>query len=539
MSAVAAAALMRPSRLGAQSVPRETLYNGIVLPSPWPPLRRELSADPHPPPYLLSPPLSINIDVGRQLFVDDFLIEESSLFRQFHAATYHPASPVLSPEHEWERQDPHSRLTGNPPNHAAMPFSDGVFYDPRDRVFKMWYMAGYQHQTALAVSTDGLKWDRPAHGVVRGTNIVSTAPRDSSTVWLDLESPPPARFKMAAYDLDLKALRLYTSADGIGWSPAGRSGPCGDRSTFFRNAFRDVWVYSLREDGSNAQRSRRYFETRDFGAAAWPAGGPPRWVGADSADRARPEMPTIPRQLYNLDAIAYESVLLGLFTVFRGELREREKPNDICVAFSRDGFHWSREWRDPFIPVSERPGDWNWANVQSAGGVCAVVNDRLFFYVSGRQGVPGTQLPGVCSTGLATLRRDGFASVTDRWPGGAARQTGLRPGLTTRPLHFSGGHLFVNANVRGELRVEVLDGEGRGIAGFSADRCVPVRGDSTKAPVKWTGATLTGLAGRPIRFRFLVSDAELFAFWVSRSERGESRGYIGAGGPGFASQRDA
>jgi len=33
------------------------------------------------------------------------------------------------------------------------------------------------------------------------------------------------------------------------------------------------------------------------------------------------------------------------------------------------------------------------------------------FYVSGRQGVPGTSLPGICSTGLAKLRRDGFASM--------------------------------------------------------------------------------------------------------------------------------
>lgn len=537
MATVAAAALMRP-RVGAQQVPREILYNGIVLPSPWPPQRRELSADPHPPPYLLSPPPSINIDVGRQLFVDDFLIEESSLFRQFHPATYHPASPVLSPERDWERQDPHSRLTGNPPNYAAMPFSDGVFYDPRERVFKMWYMAGYQHRTALALSPDGVKWQRPQLPVVPGTNIVSTAPRDSSTVWLDLDSPAGQRFKMAAFDITVNRLRLYHSPDGIRWTAAGISGRSGDRSTFFRNPFRNVWVYSLRAHHTAMQRSRDYFETRDFSAASWEADAPVRWVGADRADRARPEMTAIPRELYNLDAVAYESVMLGLFTIFRGERPDREKPNDLCVAFSRDGFHWSREGREPFIAVSERQGDWNWANVQSAGGVCTIVNDRLYFYVSGRQGVPGTQLPGVCSTGLATLRRDGFASVTDAWPGGAARQTGLRPGLTTRPLHFSGGHLFVNADVRGELRVEVLDRAGRAIAGFTADRCAPVRGDSTKAPVTWTGASLASVAGQPVRFRFLVSDAHVFAFWVSRSERGESNGYLAAGGPGFASNRD-
>ena len=29
--------------------------------------------------------------------------------------------------------------------------------------------------------------------------------------------------------------------------------------------------------------------------------------------------------------------------------------------------------RTPFVPCSERRGDWNWGNVQSAGGVCLVV----------------------------------------------------------------------------------------------------------------------------------------------------------------------
>jgi hypothetical protein len=540
ITTAAAAALTIPAHLRAQPDAPRTLYNGIVLPAQWPPRRHELSDDPSPPPYLLAPPDPIDIDVGRQLFVDDFLIAESSLYRQFHAAVYHSGNPILAPEREWERQDPHSMLTGNPPNAAAMPFSDGVFFDPRDRLFKMWYMAGYQYQTALATSTDGLRWDRPALGVVRGTNIVSTAPRDSSTVWLDLETAQPhQRFKMAAYDLRLKALRLYASPDGIHWSSLGVTGPCADRSTFFRNPYRDRWVYSLRDDAGGMRRSRRYFETPEFGRASWQEGEPLVWIGADRADRARPELAGSARQLYNLDAVGYESVLLGLFTMFRGEARDREKPNDLCVAFSRDGFHWSRDARDPFIPVSETPGDWNWANVQSAGGVCTVVGDRLHFYVSGRRGVPGTQLPGECSTGLATLRRDGFASVTDVWPAGRPRQIGLRPGLTTRPLRFTGRHLFVNADVKGELRVEVLDRTGRAIEAFSAERCTPVRSDSVRARIGWTGgASLATLAGQPVRFRFVIANGELFSFWVSRSETGESRGYVGAGGPAFASHRD-
>jgi len=47
---------------------------------------------------------------------------------------------------------------------------------------------------------------------------------------------------------------------------------------------------------------------------------------------------------------------------------DRAKPNEVCVGFSRDGFHWHRPDREAFIPVSENYGDWNWGNVQSAGG---------------------------------------------------------------------------------------------------------------------------------------------------------------------------
>jgi len=55
--------------------PEEVLYNGIVLPSEWPPrITDPKSRSPREVPYLEHPPRVINIDVGRQLFVDDFLI---------------------------------------------------------------------------------------------------------------------------------------------------------------------------------------------------------------------------------------------------------------------------------------------------------------------------------------------------------------------------------------------------------------------------------------------------------------------------------
>ena len=56
-----------------------------------------------------------------------------------------------------------------------MVFSDGVFFDPNDRTFKLWYMAGYGRFTCLATSADGIKWEKPVLDVRRGTNIVHTA----------------------------------------------------------------------------------------------------------------------------------------------------------------------------------------------------------------------------------------------------------------------------------------------------------------------------------------------------------------------------
>ena len=77
------------------------LYNGIVLSEDWPPRRtREglLAFEPMRVPYLENPPEVIPIDLGRQLFVDDFLIENTTLRRTFHRPEYWAGNPILKPE---------------------------------------------------------------------------------------------------------------------------------------------------------------------------------------------------------------------------------------------------------------------------------------------------------------------------------------------------------------------------------------------------------------------------------------------------------
>jgi hypothetical protein len=538
----ALASSLRPRDIfaAARDAAGTTIYNGITLTDPWPPRLRSLPALPVTPSYLIDPPAVIPIDLGRQLFVDDFLIEQTSLVRTFHPAEYHPANPIVRPTTKWEIRDPYADRTNTHPNPAAMPFSDGIFFDPKDGVFKMWYMGGYKENMCYATSTDGVHWDKPALDIVAGTNIVRAGDRDSATVWIDQRAADPAeRYKMASWH-DYY-LEQFISADGIHWKQIARSGYAGDRTTFFYNPFRDVWVFSLRSDQHAVTRYRLYWETPDFlGGTKWKKTDPVQWVGADKADPKRPEYNVAP-ELYNLDCVAYESILLGLFTMFRGERMVREKPNDVCVGYSRDGFHWARPDRQPILPVSEQAGDWNYANVQSAGGGCLVVGDKLYFYVSGRQGVPGTTDPGVCSTGLATLRRDGFVSMDHPGHARIERVTSLPPGtLITRPVRFTGKYLFVNVSApAGELRVELLDTDGKTIAPYTSATCVPVRGDSTCARVTWSSASdLAALANRPVRFSFQMTNGALYAFWVSPDATGASHGYVAAGGPGFTGPTD-
>jgi hypothetical protein len=539
----AAGAILAPFGSGLSAQPRAgiVLHNGIVLGTPWPPRLKYANDHPVPPPYLIDPPAIIPIDVGRQLFVDDFLIEQTSMARTYHRAEYHPANPILKPETAWELLDPVAERTKAKPNPAAMVFSDGVFFDPAEQIFRMWYMAGYGGPTCMVTSRDGIAWTRPSFDVTPGTNIVYKGNRDSSTVWLDLNTADRSqRYKMSTwYD---HALTLSVSADGIHWREAARTGRAGDRSTFFYDPFRNVWVFSIRADvnasGSISGRFRRYWESPEFLTARnWNGVEPVAWVKADTSDFARPDAQS-PAELYNVDGAGYESVMLGLFSVWRGESNVREKINEVTLGFSRDGFHWHRPDREAFLPVSETEGAWNWANVQSAGGGCLVVGDRLHFYCSGRQGEPGTGRPGVCTTGLATLRRDGFASMD--WLPGQVRVTRRLDDasgggvLITRPLRFTGKHLFVNADLSGgELRVEALDREGRTIAAFTRDACRPVTGNGTRLEVSWQQASIETLAAQPIRLKFVMTRGRLYSFWIGPWPTGESRGYPAAGGPGF------
>ena len=142
----------------------EKLYNGIVLPKVWPPEHYDQdSAEPMPVPYVEHPPKVIPIDVGRQLFVDDFLIESSTLKRTFHTATKFSGNPVFKAETKHEL----GSSGGAEGAQEAVTYlgHGGVFYDPSAKLFKMFYTAGWRGPLALATSPASKTLTRPSLGM--------------------------------------------------------------------------------------------------------------------------------------------------------------------------------------------------------------------------------------------------------------------------------------------------------------------------------------------------------------------------------------
>lgn len=541
----------------ASAAAQVTLSNGIRLPAEWPP-RYPLPTGRHemPVPYLRHKPAVIPINNGRQLFVDSFLISSTTLESVYHTPTYYRGNPVLEPTEKWE-------LTTEGAPYAS-PFSDGIWYDDREGIFKMWYLAGagMMHRqsaqtfyTCYAESADGKAWRKVPLGVVPGTNVVDTCRRDASTVWLDRgETDPSRRWKMflirSKPNADKRAkgyawqLTLKYSPDGRRWSRGvAQSGYMEDRSTAFYNPFTSKWAASMRGATPVSFRSRYYAEHSDpetlvslLHPVNWDTGEKyiRFWFAPDDKELRHEKYPEVEPGIYNFDCIAYESIMLGQYSAWSGpenSVCKRDgiqKRNVIELGYSRDGFHFSRPSHKPFMNVDETEGAWNWGNMQSVNGTPLIVGDSLYFYASGRR-LNKIMWDSYTSTGLATLRRDGFVSMH------AGKKEGW---LVTERLTFDGKYLFVNADAgtrKSSLAVELLDADGNVVPGYSRADCIVMRaGDSTKRMITWKRhADVAALAGQTVRMKFYLTNAHLYAFWVSPWESGESRGYTAGGGPGL------
>jgi len=180
---------------------------------------------------------------------------------------------------------------------------------------------------------------------------------------------------------------------------------------------------------------------------------------------------------------------------------------ESLLISSRDGVHFDR-WHEAFLrPGPERPGTWSygqqyvaWQVVQTESALEGAPPE-LSLYASEQYwtGQPGSALRRY------TLRTDGFVSIRAPMSGGE---------LLTRLVVMEGDRLVLNCATAaaGSIRVEIQDSAGNVLPGFGLTDCLSVFGDSVEKTVNWQqGADLSVLRGRPIRLRFALCDADLYA----------------------------
>lgn len=537
------------------------LYNGIKLPESWPTATDPMSDEVVTPPYLLSAeeggyrPDVIDITVGRQLFVDDFLIQSTDLKTVYYTAKKYEGNPVLKPQTVYELQG----LWGTGLS------AGGVWYDMQDMKYKMWYDIAFNWGLGYAESEDGIHWTR-VNCVIsdkgKPCNVVmdNTLKNGTCSVFIDYEADPSEKYKMymhsfnnhvdnlegefhtmtGSVDDNGYASTLYVSADGITWRQVGglSDGVYGDQSTAFYNAFTKQWVNSLRGyaytnyNGTTFKGRARWFAARDtfLDLLTWTVEDAIFWLKCDKNDKidsASGERP----QVYNFNAIAYESIMFGGWQIWRGpenhvvETSGNPKITEIIGSYSRDGFYFDRPSRTAMIPSTRTDGSWDKGYVFSAPACALIVHDdELWIYYSAMSGYAGNIKNGHanCQIGLAILRRDGFASLSGKGE------------VLTRRLTANEGkkYLFVNIDAPADsFKAEILDANGNVVEGYSMADCVAVGGDDTRLMVTWkNGKDLSFLNGTEFRIRFsMEQEGDFYAFWLSDSENGESDGAVGSG----------
>ena len=105
-----------------------------------------------------------------------------------------------------------------------------------------------------------------------------------------------------------------------------------------------------------------------------------------------------------------------------------------------------------------------------------------------------------------TLRIDGFVSVNAPLSGGE---------FVTRPIKFQGKELVMNfsTSAAGSVRVEIQTADGKQIQGCALEDCPEIFGDEIERVVTFKGGSDVGQqAGKPIRLRFVLKDADLYSF---------------------------
>jgi len=477
------------------------------------------------------------LDVGSrlELFVEDRLIERLAGQAALRLHQPIPREIVLRHDEPWE-------ATGSG-YHSI--FQDGALY-------RMYYRAN--RNFCYAESDDGIHWRKPRLGLhefkgSRDNNIILVSGKigdsglslvgDNAAFFKDGNpaAGPEERYKAVAWVGRPKAgLAALKSADGIHWSlmvdqPIITDGAFDSQNVAFwdgeNRQYRAYWrVFEKGKTRFSEERSYRAIRTavsRDF--RTWEnlenltyVDSPPEELYTNVV-RPYPRAPHIligfPARY--LDRDWSESMLALPEREFR-EQRSREgyprygtALTESLLMASRDGVTFKR-WGEAFLrPGIERPGTWFYAHQFIAWHVVETKSalegapDELSFYTWERS--PWSQERAILNVlRRHTLRRDGFVSVHAPMSGGE---------LLTRPFTFTGDNLVLNfsTSAAGGIQVEVQDASGAALPGFRLEDCPAVFGDTLERTVAWrNGSRVGSLAGRPVRLRFVLQDANLFSF---------------------------
>lgn len=368
-----------------------------------------------------------------------------------------------------------------------------------------------------AESRDGITWTRPALGLFefngsKANNIIwSGKGAENFSVFLDTNPAAPAaeRYKAVAsskgdFEKGEPELIAFVSPDGLHWRPRG--GPplitharLDSLNIVFWDALRKHYT-AIYRDYDHGVRTIKCSTSTDF--SHWTEG---QW--ADFGDAP-------PTHLYTNATVPYPRAPEYYFALPRRFLpwktyfpeMEAVTPgvSDVVFMSTRDGVHWRR-----FEEALIRPGldERNWAHRANtpSHGLFQTSPEQLTFYVERNYTFPTNKLDRF------TIRTDGFVSAHAGYPGGE---------FVTKPIIFTGKTLVLNysTSANGVIRIEIEDANGQPIPGFLLEESPLIFGDRIDEVVPWkhpAGRTdtspLSRLAGKPVRLRFMMRDADLYS----------------------------
>ena len=445
-----------------------------------------------------------------ELFVDSYLIDKMDNVR---LVLQEPKDegPVLYFEKPWE----------GPFCGYSTIIKDGDLYRLYYRGLPLAGKDGSAAETTCyAESKDGLTWHKPNLGIydVAGTlenNVIlaDDAPFSHNfSPFLDSnpQRAPKKKFKAVAGTRDT-GLFGFISSDGIHWrkvdkNPIFTKGVFDSQNVVFWSDVEQCYVCYFRtwtNNGYSGIRTVSKSTSKDFLHWTDP-------VQMSFGDTPMEHLYTNQTHPYFRAPHIYVAIAARFMPnrqVLTDEQAKQLKVNpkyfkdcsDAVFMTSRGGYVYDRTFLEGFI----RPGIGleNWVS-RSNYPVLNVVQtgaSEMSVYVNQNYAQPTSHIRRYA------LRLDGFTSVKAPYEGGE---------LLTKPLIFGDNTLYLNfaTSAAGGIRVEIQDVDGEPISGYSLDACRMLIGNEIRKAVVWNvGSDVSSLAGRPVRLRFVLRDADLFS----------------------------